>query len=178
MRHPLIALVGPSGSGKSTLIKAALEKFPTQLHPFMSLTTRPRRSAEDDLFYHLVTREDIKERETKKQLLQIAEYVGNIYGSDKKEINDLLERFCLIGAFVEPTIHDLLRAGYMIFAIKISPVDGGGFRDQTRHSADQKRQQIDIPIVAEIQNSFADGGWEQAQKEFLQVIKNIIERTS
>ncbi len=91
MRGRLIVVSGPSGAGKDTLIRAALEAIP-ELALIASATTRKPRNDEvvgrDHIF---LSREEFERWIEEDQLLEWAEYSGNLYGTPKQSVEELLE---------------------------------------------------------------------------------------
>jgi guanylate kinase len=91
VRGRLIVVSGPSGAGKDTLIRAALEAIP-ELALIASATTRKPRNDEvvgrDHIF---LSREEFERWIEEDQLLEWAEYSGNLYGTPKQSVEELLE---------------------------------------------------------------------------------------
>ena len=90
-RGRLIVVSGPSGAGKDTLIGDALEAIP-ELSLIASATTRKPRPGEvggrDHIF---LSREEFERWIEEGWLLEWAEYSGNLYGTPKQSVEDLLE---------------------------------------------------------------------------------------
>ncbi|MFA6504229.1 MAG: hypothetical protein WCT54_04880 [Patescibacteria group bacterium] len=177
---PLLALVGPSGSGKSTIIKALVAKYPDQLEISRSLTTRPKRGDEDDLFYTFTTPEDIKKRLAEGRLTHYAEYAGNFYATDKLELDKLLSRKFGIAALVGDGVRSLRKAGYEVVVINIIPKDKGlttkdkrQMTDEARKIADAERAKTGLEADFEIVNSFEEGGLEMAIQKLSEVVNTI-----
>ncbi len=90
MRGRLIVVSGPSGSGKDTLIRAALEAVP-ELALIASATTRKPREGEVDGRDHVfLSREEFERWIEEDRLLEWAEYSGNLYGTPKHSVEELL----------------------------------------------------------------------------------------
>jgi guanylate kinase len=91
VRGRLIVVSGPSGAGKDTLIRAALEAIP-QLALIASATTRKPRGGEVDGRDHVfLTRQEFERWIEEDRLLEWAEYSGNLYGTPKQSVEELLE---------------------------------------------------------------------------------------
>jgi guanylate kinase len=91
VRGRLIVVSGPSGAGKDTLIRAALEAIP-ELALIASATTRKPREGEVDGRDHIfLTREEFERWIEEDRLLEWAEYSGNLYGTPKQSVEELLE---------------------------------------------------------------------------------------
>ena len=91
-RPLLIALSGPSGVGKDSLL-ARMRELKRPLHYVVTVTTRPRRSAETDgVDYHFVSQAKFEEMLAKDELLESAEVYGRFYGVPKGEVKQALAR--------------------------------------------------------------------------------------
>lgn len=102
-----ICFCGPSGSGKSTLLNRLMSEFP-QLFAFsVSHTTRkPRVGEVNGKNYHFVEREHMLEQISKNEFLEHMEFSGNIYGTSKKSITDVLSsgRICALDVDIKGVI--------------------------------------------------------------------------
>jgi guanylate kinase len=91
-RGRLIVVSGPSGAGKDTLIKAALDAIP-DLALIASATTRKPREGEVDGKDHVfLSREEFERWIEEDRLLEWAEYSGNLYGTPKQSVEELLQK--------------------------------------------------------------------------------------
>jgi guanylate kinase len=91
-RGRLIVVSGPSGAGKDTLIRAALDAIP-ELALIASATTRKPREGEVDGRDHVfLSREEFERWIEEDRLLEWAEYSGNLYGTPKQSVDELLDR--------------------------------------------------------------------------------------
>jgi guanylate kinase len=81
----LIVISGPSGVGKSTVVNALAER-----HPFffsISATTRTARPGETDgIEYYFVDSEEFVHMRDTGELLEWAEYSGNLYGTPRSPV--------------------------------------------------------------------------------------------
>ncbi len=78
---------GPSGCGKGTIVKALLALYPEKFALSVSATTRaPRVGEENGVHYHFITKEAFEERIQNDEILEYTTYVGNYYGTPKKEL--------------------------------------------------------------------------------------------
>lgn len=100
---PLV-LCGPSGSGKSTLMKKLIAEFEDSFGFSVSHTTRsPRPGEEDGTDYHFSTREEMKSMIENNEFVENAEFSGNMYGTSKKSIQDVLDngKICILDIDVQ-----------------------------------------------------------------------------
>ncbi|MHB8831109.1 MAG: ATP-binding cassette domain-containing protein [Patescibacteria group bacterium] len=171
--NPFLGLVGPSGSGKSTLIKAMVAKYPEKLEISRSLTTRPRRGDEDDLFYTFTTPEDVRDRQARGLLTHFAEYAGNLYATDRNELDELLSHKIGIAALVEDGVRALRKAGYRVIVVKIQPEHYESSSDAERRQADQIRAQSGLKADHVVTNSFDPGGLERSLGELETILNGL-----
>ena len=79
----LSVLSGPSGVGKGTVVANVRKRYP-HIWVSVSCTTRPPRPGETDgVEYRFVTREEFAAMAAADQLLEHAEYAGNLYGTPR-----------------------------------------------------------------------------------------------
>ncbi|MEO0684585.1 MAG: guanylate kinase [Cyanobacteria bacterium J06649_11] len=87
----LIVLTGPSGVGKGTLMRLLLSRHP-ELNYSISATTRPPRPGEvDGKDYYFIDRSKFQRLIEKGEFLEWAEFAGNLYGTPRKPVIDLME---------------------------------------------------------------------------------------
>jgi guanylate kinase len=87
----LIVISGPSGVGKSSIIDAVLDGTRSEFS--VSATTRqPRRGEADGVDYHFITRQDFVDAVASDQVLEWAEYGGNLYGTLREPVEDAIHR--------------------------------------------------------------------------------------
>jgi len=87
----LIILSGPSGVGKDAVL-AKMKEMEIPLHYIVTMTTRPRRPAEQDkIDYQFVSKEKFIRLQENNELLESATVYGNFYGVPKKDVTDNLK---------------------------------------------------------------------------------------
>ena len=96
----LIVISGPSGVGKGTVRKALFNRTGHNLDYSVSMTTRaPREGEVNGVDYYFVSKEEFLNQIEKGNLLEYAEFVGNMYGTPKDKVEEKLALvtpvFCL-----------------------------------------------------------------------------------
>lgn len=88
-RGLLFVISGPSGSGKGTIIDQLMK---TGNYEFsVSATTRPPRPGEiDGVHYFFISREAFDAKIKSGEMLEYAEYVGNLYGTPRDAVEKCL----------------------------------------------------------------------------------------
>src|SRR5919199_1709228 len=82
----LVVLSGPSGVGKDSVIELIRARSPW-VWLSVSVTTRPRRDYEvDGVHYNFVTRPEFERLAAGGQLLEWAEFAGNLYGTPRAPV--------------------------------------------------------------------------------------------
>lgn len=80
-RGLLVVIAGPSGVGKGTVHTRVRAALPDSMLS-ISVTTRPPRPGElDGVHYHFVDRDEFERLVEAGELLEWAEYAGNLYGT-------------------------------------------------------------------------------------------------
>ncbi len=88
----LIVLTGPSGVGKGTLLRSLLKRHP-DLYLSVSATTRQPRPGEiDGKDYFFVARPSFERMIANGELLEWAEFAGNLYGTPRQAVEDQIQR--------------------------------------------------------------------------------------
>ncbi|MFN2517888.1 MAG: guanylate kinase [Jatrophihabitantaceae bacterium] len=86
----LTVLSGPSGVGKGTVVARVRQLYP-HIWVSVSCTTRPPRPGErDGIEYRFVTREQFTHLVEDGELLEHAEFAGNLYGTPRDPVVERL----------------------------------------------------------------------------------------
>lgn len=177
--NTIFALVGSSRSGKSTLMKEAVRRIPDRVGIIKSFTTRAKRANEkdDDIFYDFLSLEGFEQKKKENAFAEYIEHAGNYYGYERATIDAVLGEKHGICAVVEYALPDLMRAGYSVAPIKITPLHSETTRDafyekhRERRQADEERAKIPVNFATEIINSFMPGGKEKAINDLVALIE-------
>ena len=86
----LIVLSGPSGAGKSTVVFKAIEGREDMCFSTSVTSRKPRPGEVDGREYFFIDRERFLQMVENDELLEHAEYVGNLYGTPRKFVEDKL----------------------------------------------------------------------------------------
>lgn len=87
MTNFLLVLSAPSGGGKTTLAKALLAARPDTAYSVSATTREPRPGEVHGTDYYFLTRLEFERRVQGGELLEWAEYAGNLYGTLRNEID-------------------------------------------------------------------------------------------
>ena len=86
-----MVLSSPSGGGKTTIAKALLTARRDVVYS-VSATTRPRRPEErNSVDYYFLTPDEFQAKAEAGEFLEWAEYVGQLYGTPAKPVDQALE---------------------------------------------------------------------------------------
>lgn len=89
----LVVISGPSGVGKGTVRKALFNRTGHNLDYSVSMTTRaPREGEVNGVDYYFVSKEEFLAQIEKGNLLEYAEFVGNMYGTPKDKVEEKLAK--------------------------------------------------------------------------------------
>ncbi len=81
---------GPSGAGKTTLLRMVLERDPGLRFSVSHTTRAPRAGEENGVDYFFVSREEFKKLIEAEAFLEHAEYQGNLYGTSRLAVEEML----------------------------------------------------------------------------------------
>lgn len=90
-RGLLIIISGPAGSGKGTVISKLMKDSDKFVYSVSATTREPRPGEIDGESYYFVSRKQFEEKIEKGEMLEYAEYVGNLYGTPRDAVNKSLD---------------------------------------------------------------------------------------
>ncbi|MGE3182547.1 MAG: guanylate kinase [Phycisphaerae bacterium] len=89
-RGKLLVISGPSGAGKTTICEKILSTLPNAEWSVSVTTRAPRGNEVDGRDYHFVSRERFESMQSSNELLESAEYLGEMYGTPLKPVERAL----------------------------------------------------------------------------------------
>lgn len=120
MTPRVVILSAPSGGGKTAVTRALLDRYPAHFGYSVSATTRkPRPGERDGEAYHFITGEEFERRKTAGEFLEFAQYAGELYGTLRSEVQDILARGLNVLLDIEVKGARQVRAVYGPTAISI-----------------------------------------------------------
>ncbi|HEX5775033.1 MAG TPA: guanylate kinase [Candidatus Paceibacterota bacterium] len=188
-----ILVIGPTGSGKGTLMRHAMERIPELVVP-NSYTTRPPRQGDnvEGKHYCFVSVEEFETRRDNGEFLEWAKFGDNYYGTRREEVLEALQSGKVLVKEIEVQgarqVRDLLpKEQLMIVYIDAGPWEELARRARARAPITEEelakrrqRYEDEITFKAEadkvIENP--DGGREDAQQQFEQVLRGALGRTA
>ena len=183
-RGRLIVVSGPSGAGKDTLIGDALGEIP-ELALIASATTRePRPSEVDGRDHVFLSREEFQRWIEEGKLLEWAEYSGNLYGTPKESVDDLLEKCRSVILRIElqgaRQIKERRPDAVMVF-VRAPSLEETRRRLESRATESsesvESRMATAIKEVAardEFDHEIVNGDREQARKDMIETLRRIV----
>jgi guanylate kinase len=90
MPSRLTVLSGPSGVGKGTVVAAVRRSYPHVWVSVSATTRAPRPGERDGREYRFVTREQFQQLIDAGELLEWAQFAGNLYGTPRQPVLDHL----------------------------------------------------------------------------------------
>ncbi|MCI8332802.1 MAG: guanylate kinase [Clostridiales bacterium] len=85
-----IVISAPSGTGKGTVISILMKQLQHAFYSISCTTRSPRPKEKEGVNYYFIDRSDFESRIQKGLMLEYNEYVGNLYGTPKKETDEKL----------------------------------------------------------------------------------------
>ncbi|MBI2334871.1 hypothetical protein HYU96_03640 [Candidatus Daviesbacteria bacterium] len=84
----LIVLTGKTASGKDTIMSKLLAKYPQMKRVVTTTSRSPRENEQNGVDYHFISEEDFRKKIDNGDFLEYVEYGGNLYGTEKKGLEN------------------------------------------------------------------------------------------
>ena len=84
----IIIIAGPSGVGKGTVISRLLGLDGRYVLSVSATTRAPRPGERDGVNYYFMTRDEFAHKISAGEMLEYAEYVGNLYGTPRDMVRE------------------------------------------------------------------------------------------
>lgn len=90
----IFVISAPSGAGKTTLCERLLKSLPDLRMSISHTTRKPRNGEKHGIDYYFVDRKTFETMISNEEFVEWAEVYGNLYGTSKKAINDIMNKEC------------------------------------------------------------------------------------
>lgn len=87
----LVVVSGPSGVGKGTVCTRLRQIMPELSYSISATTRSPRPGEQEGVNYFFKTRAEFESMIRNNELIEWAEYVGNLYGTPRKYVEETLK---------------------------------------------------------------------------------------
>ncbi|HCA05441.1 MAG TPA: guanylate kinase [Ruminococcaceae bacterium] len=87
----LVLYSGASGVGKGTILAEVMRRNPNVKLSVSNTTRKPREGEVQGVHYNFVTRDEFEDLIKQDGYLEYAEYCENLYGTPKKQVQDMLD---------------------------------------------------------------------------------------
>jgi guanylate kinase len=179
----LTVLSGPSGVGKGTVVARVRELYP-HVWVSVSATTRPMRPGETDgVEYYFVDRPEFERMAAAGELLEHAEYAGNLYGTPRRAVEEHL-------AAGQPALLEIELQGARqvrtsfpdAFLVFLSPpswaelkrrLAGRGTEPAERVAARLARAQVELAAESEFDRVVVNDDVGRAAAELVRLIEDV-----
>lgn len=85
-RGELIVISGCSGSGKGTVLKQLFDKYEDFCYSVSATTRKPREGEQEGINYFFINKEQFMTLIDTGEMLEYAEYAGNLYGTPRSYV--------------------------------------------------------------------------------------------
>ena len=118
----LVIISSPSGGGKDSVINALLKILPNSARLITTTSRSLRPGNQNGVDYYFVSEEEFKRRIKNNEFVEYNVYAGNYYGSEKKRLREVLNKYNYVLAQIEVNgKHNLDKAGVKNIAIFLLP---------------------------------------------------------
>ena len=179
----LVVISGPAGSGKGTVIKKLMEKDSSFEYSVSATTRAPRAGEINGVNYHFISHEDFTERISDGGMLEYTEYCGNLYGTPRREAENVLRSGKNLILEIEvngaENIKKIFPEAVLImllppsFAVQEERLRSRGTETEDKILARLERTREELPMVRKYDYiiSNPDGGAENAAEDIRAIIR-------
>ncbi len=186
-RGKLVLVVAPSGSGKDSLIEAACAAVP-EITRLITCTTRPMRPSEEmGVDYFFLSNEEFDKNIESGAFLEWAEYGGNRYGTLSASVEEGIAAGKILITDMEVQGARQVRKLLPTEELVIVYIEAGGWETlvgrirarapisdeelEKRHARFEDEFSFKQYATYVVQNP--DGGFDEAIKQFVNIIKGL-----
>ena len=184
MRGRLIVVSGPSGAGKSSLIWEALEAVPKLAYSVSATTRRARPGEIDGEHYVFLSREEFERWIEERRFLEWAEYSGNLYGTHKQKVEELLNSGRSVILEIElqgaRQVRQQRPDAAMVF-VRAPSLEETRRRlsDRATETAEAMETRLatavgEVAAREEFDHEVVNGEWERARRDMIETMENIV----
>lgn len=98
----LFVITGPSGAGKDSVIEAVSQAGQVFSGIITTSSREMRKGEGEGMPYHFISRDEFQKKIDSGEMVEWAEVYGNLYGSTKREVDQVLEQDGVVIVKVDP----------------------------------------------------------------------------
>ena len=143
-RGLLLIISGPAGSGKGTVISELMKSSDDFRYSVSATTREPRPGEVDGESYFFVSREQFEDKIARGEMLEYAEYVGNLYGTPRDAVEAALDagRHVILEIETQGALQVMKRCRDAV-SVMILPPDGKTLRARLEGRGTESRDVIE-----------------------------------
>ncbi len=185
----LIIISSPTGGGKDAVIARLLKMFPNATRLVTTTSRPPRPSDKDGETYNFISAADFEEKIKQDYFLEHNNCVGNYYGTPKKYLEDLLQKYDLVFSNLDVNgkhSMDKLEVSNLAFFLLPESMEVLKHRAEKRGGMTEKMIQDRIKLGAEeiekskdydYQITNYDGKLQQTTESIAKIIQNHLKNS-
>ncbi len=117
-----VIISSPSGGGKNSVINALVERLPRATRLVTTTSRTPRPGDVDGVDYHFISKSEFENKIQAGEFLEYNLYADNYYGTQKGDLNSLLDTYEVVFSQIEVNgKHALDQAGVQNLSIFLLP---------------------------------------------------------
>lgn len=143
-RGLLLIISGPAGSGKGTVISELMKGSDDFRYSVSATTREPRPGEVDGESYFFVSREQFEDKIARGEMLEYAEYVGNLYGTPRDAVEAALDagRHVILEIETQGALQVMKRCRDAV-SVMVLPPDGKTLRARLEGRGTESRDVIE-----------------------------------